>query len=157
MGNNLRHIFCALTLFWPGLVAAQTGDAATPTKGSVILLPNDRIMEGDIERVGDQYRIRRDTGETWLTADKVRRLCESREGAYTYLRSQANLHDADERLRLARWCQLHGLRSQALAEAQAAQRIRPRHAETVRLVRTLERALAVADNAVAPADTKQEV
>src|SRR5207248_5928269 len=68
------------------------------------------------------------------------RLCASREDAFRYLRTQANLDDADERLRLARWCLMYELRSQALAELKAADELRPDHAETRRLLMHLERA-----------------
>jgi hypothetical protein len=55
------------------------------------------------------------------------------------VRSRANLRDADERLRLARWCHLYGLREEGLAEAKAALALRPGSGEAARLVRMLER------------------
>jgi hypothetical protein len=100
------------------------------------------MLEGDIERIGDQYRIHRSTGDTWLPAAKVRQLCADLEDALAYQHRQANLNDPDERLRLARWCLLHELRAQALAEVTAALELRPNHAESLRLKRGLERSLA---------------
>src|SRR5262249_40943712 len=59
-----------------------------------------------------------------------------------YLSGRANLSDPDERMRLARWCQLHGLRKQGLAEAWAALALRPGDGEAWRLERILQRAVA---------------
>src|SRR5262249_38838940 len=84
-------------------------------------------------------RVRRSVGETWLPAAQVQCLCANLEEAYQFLRSQTNLHDPDERLRLARWCQAHGLRAQALAEINTAQELRPNHPETRRLWQNLQR------------------
>src|SRR5579871_5431153 len=128
MGTSFRTMLFALAVLGPAVARAQTDNL--PARGKVVLLPNDRVMEGDIERVGDQYRIRRPNGETWLSADVVRRLCNSLEETYAYMRTQANLKDPDERLRLAHWCMANGLRQQALDEATAAAVMRPRDADS---------------------------
>jgi hypothetical protein len=120
------------------LQAAQP--ETTEASGKVLVLDNERTLEGDIERVGPQYRIRRPVGELWVRAEQALRLCQTREEAYAFLRARANLLDPDEHLRLARWCHLHGLRRQALEEATAAVEVRPSHAESRRLLSTLQRA-----------------
>jgi hypothetical protein len=112
----------------------------SPQKGKVLLLRNEHLMEGDIERVGDRYRVGRRVGETWVPADRVLWLAASMPDAYAFLRSRANLKDADERLRLANWCRLNGLREQAVSELEAAAQLRPDHAETQRLLQYLRRA-----------------
>jgi hypothetical protein len=117
----------------------RAGENPPKTTGRVLVLDNERTMEGDVERVGDQYRIRRSVGETRVPAARVLHLCHSREEAYEFLRGRANLQDADERLRLANWCQVNQLRDEALAEVRAATDLRPHHAETRRLLRSLER------------------
>src|SRR5262249_9214850 len=78
-------------------------------------------------------------GETIWPAAKVVRLCADLPEAYAYLRSQANLDDPDERLRLAQWCHLRGLREQALKDVQAAAELRPGNAKTQRLLEHLQR------------------
>jgi hypothetical protein len=113
----------------------------------VLVLANERTMQGEIERDGDQYRVRRSVGETGVPADSVICLCDTLEEAYAFLRTRANLQDADERMRLARWCQLHGLRNQALAEVRVAVDLRPSSKACQRLLQSLERASAVADAA----------
>jgi hypothetical protein len=125
-----------------GIRAAQP--EAARTTGKILVLDNERTLEGDIERVGEQYRVRRPVGELWIRGEHTLRLCETREEAYAFLRSRANLLDPDERIRLARWCHLQGLQGQAMEEATAAVEIRPNHAESRRLLRSLQRAAAIA-------------
>src|SRR5437879_227562 len=81
-------------------LAAQDA-TAPPTTGKVLLLTSERLLEGDIERIGDRYRIRRGLSEVWIPADKGLRLCVDVQEAYALMKSRANLADADERLRLA--------------------------------------------------------
>lgn len=126
-----------------------------PTRGRVLILENDRTLEGDIARYGDQYSIRRTIGETWMPADKVVALCESYEDAYRMLRGRANLADPDERVRLARWCQRHELREQALAEAAEAVRLKPDHPEARRLLNHLQRPVLPASEPAAPAEVRE--
>jgi hypothetical protein len=152
MRTTIRLLVCAVMLIVPALTLSQTIEpAGPPVKGCVLLLQNERIFEGEIEKVGDNYCIRRSGGgETWLPCDKALRLCASREDAYRYLRTQANLDDADERLRLARWCLMYDLRSQALAELRAAEELRPDHAETRNLRTNVERATQIAASPKVP-------
>jgi hypothetical protein len=120
-------------------VSGEVFVRAAGTSGRLAVLDNGSVLEGDIERVGDQYRIRRTIGELWLPAEKVQCVCASFEEAYLFLRGQANLRDPDERLRLARWCKLHGLKAQALAEISAGIELRPQHAESRLLWQSLQR------------------
>ncbi len=115
----------------------QAEKPPAPTVGKVLILENDRILEGDIEHVADQYRVKRSTGETWVTAGRVLSLCASYDDAYLFVRGRANLSDPDERLRLAQWCRQCGLRERALEEVKAAVVLRPEHAETRRLLNGL--------------------
>ncbi len=128
-----------LVLVGLGLVAwvvvAWAAEPPVPrTTGKVLLLESERALEGDIERHGDQYCIRRGSGELWVPADKGLCLCAGWDEAFARLAARANLADADERLRLARWCQAHGLRGRALAEVKAALEIRPGSAEAKKLL-----------------------
>jgi hypothetical protein len=137
MRTIIRLLACAAALIAPAEALSQAPETPLP-KGRVLLLRNERIFEGEIEKVGEQYRIRRSAGETWLPADKVLRVCESREEAFEYLRKQANLDDPDERLRLARWCLQCELPRHALAECRAAAAMRPSDTEARRLLSHLE-------------------
>jgi len=116
---------------------AKAGANAT---GKVLILDNERTLEGDIERIGEQYRIRRTVGETWVPDNRVLQLCADAEAGYQFLRGRANRNDPDEHLRLAQWCREHGLRDLALVEVKAAVDLRPNHAETRRLLAHLQQA-----------------
>lgn len=153
MTTSYRLILCvAATAAATGVVAR----AAEP--GHVLVLLNERTVEGDIERVGDQYRVRHVVGETWVPGDKVLSLCADMQGAYLVLRGRANLNDPDECLRLARWCHTHGLSAPALENVKAAIQLDPNHAEARRLLAGLQRAAAaVSTPAPSPATAGESV
>lgn len=144
MTTLIRLAVCALVFALPAWLVLQAADLpAPPPKGRVLLLNSERILEGDIEKAGEQYRVHRATGgETLVPGDNVLRLCASREEAYEYLRERANLADPDEHLRLARWCQTYELRPQALVEVKAAATLRPEDTRIRGLLASLERAAA---------------
>jgi hypothetical protein len=125
------------------------------TKGTVLILHNERAISGDIERVGDGYLVRRE-GELWLPASKVKCLCASWDEALALLRSQANLDDADERLRLARWCEQNGLFTQAVDEAKYALEMRPKQSGLKQYVQYLEHAAEMSTRPPAPVVAKKE-
>lgn len=155
MTTKMRMVLCVLAIAAPAWVASGAGQpAAGRTAGNVLVLDNERTLEGDIERVGEQYRVRRPVGELWIRVENTLRLCETQEEAYTFLHARANLRDPDEHLRLARWCHQHGLHRQALEEAAAAVELRPGHAESRRLLRNLQRATTV--NPAAPSTKPAE-
>jgi hypothetical protein len=164
-----------------GLLALRAADSSEPpTTGHVLILENGRTLQGDIQRQGSQYCIRRSLGETatggtsiptdhqarlgssgvaetWIPADKVTRLCASLEEAYDYLRRQANLSDPDERMRLARWCEQHEMHDQALVEVTAAVELRPHNAEYRRLLQSLQRAAADRTTSKTAADPRSSI
>jgi hypothetical protein len=138
MTTKIRYSLCILAVAATVGVRFLVAQPPLPaTTGHVLLLDNERVVEGDIERVGDRYRVRRSSGETMFPADGVLRLCASLEDALDYLRSRTALNDPDERLRLARWCHLHGLHAQAVEEVKAAAEQRPDE-ESRRLLRHLQ-------------------
>jgi hypothetical protein len=142
MRTNNAWILCLLGLAALAGLAGFSLRAAEPAAtGTLLLLDNERTIEGDVERDGAYYRVRRASGETQVPAGKVLALCASREDGYRFLKARANLSDPDERLRLARWCHLHQLREQALAEVQAAVQLRPGDAESRRLLTYLQKPL----------------
>jgi hypothetical protein len=119
-------------------------NAAPPaTAGKVLLLDNQRVLEGDVERDGDQYRVRRDGGETLVPANRVLAVCPDLGAAYRLLRDQTDPGDAEGRLKLARWCDSNNLRGPAAVEAKAAAELRPGHAVTQATYRQLQRKAAV--------------
>jgi hypothetical protein len=141
---------CAFAALLFTLVAGHAQDTVARTSGAVLILSNDRALEGEITKIGDQYRLRRGSAETLVPAERVKRLCRDWDDALVFLRAQANLGDPDERLRLARWCQYHGLREPALSEVRAAFEMRPDHVESKRLLQVLERSIPLASAPKAP-------
>ena len=125
-----------------GAVVIRSARASDPVTGRVLVLQTERTITGDVERVGDRYRIKRLVGETWIPAGDVLKLCATLEEAYQFLKRRANGNDADERLRLADWCRQHGLREAALDEAKAAAQLRPNDQRIRRLVAHLLEAKA---------------
>jgi len=124
--------------------AASWAEPPPPrSQGTVLVLDNGRTLEGDIEFHGTQFRIRRSAGEVWVPAEPGMRLCADWKEAFAFMAAQANQLDPDERVRLARWCQLHGMREQALAEASAAVQMQPNHREARQMRDALERDLAM--------------
>jgi len=145
MLTKVRVALCALAVVVPAWMLLRAADGHAPrTTGRVLVLENERILEGDITRDGDEYRVRRSIGETCVPGETVLCLCADMEEAYRYLHARANLRDPDERLRLAHWCQLHGLRAQALAEVTAAVELRPGNAESRRMLHLLKNSSAAA-------------
>ena len=103
----------------------------------VLVLVNDATLVGKIHKDGDKYVVVRTAGETRIPASQVIRLCRSRAEAYRVLRQRANLRDADEHYRLAKWCWRHGLTELARNEAEEAIALRPRHAPARSLLRSI--------------------
>jgi hypothetical protein len=142
MNTKTRTLICILAAVpaWTGLRAADPPEA--PKTGHILLLANERTLEGDIERVGDQFRIKRSLGETWVPAQTTLSLCTDLNDAYSFLRRRTNLDDPDERLHLATWCHNHGLREEALTEVKAAVELAPNYKEAKRLLNCLQQAPA---------------
>jgi hypothetical protein len=160
MKTLYRSALCALALAAPGWTSHVAAEPpAASAKGHILVLDNDKVYEGDIERVGDRYRIRRalKEGESWVPCSQALRLCDSMADAFAYLRSRANLNDPDERLRLAQWCHLHEMPAQAVLEVKAAYDLRPDHEETKRLFSRLQQTAglpAPAPQSAPPAHTE---
>ncbi|MCI0464964.1 MAG: hypothetical protein L0Z62_49210 [Gemmataceae bacterium] len=133
-----------------GLALSAQERPAPRTTGRVLLLRNHRALEGDIERVGGVYLIRRAAAEVTVQGDEALWLCADWDEAYGLMCRQANLRDPDERVRLARWCDSNGLYARALAEVEAALRLRADHPTARRLLPQLQRT-ANARSAPSPA------
>lgn len=114
---------------------------------SVLVLANEGVLVGRVDRVPAGYRLRSERGESIFPTEKVLRVCGSRREAYFYLQGRANLRDPHERLRLARWCSNQGLLLEAKLEAEAAVALKAGHPEANALLRQLQRQLDEAGKA----------
>ena len=110
----------------PNLMPAPQGRLAPMPERGVVLLRNGQAVEGRITRAGDIYYVVLPEGEIRLKAADVELCCRNLEEGY--LRKRTALADtADEHLRLAQWCQRHGLSQAAAMELDDARRLDPRH------------------------------
>ncbi|HKB01508.1 MAG TPA: hypothetical protein VKD90_04770 [Gemmataceae bacterium] len=132
MNPTLRALACAL-------VGAAVAAAESPAPSRVVVLDNENLLEGEVVRVEGGYQIRRPTGgDITLPARRVLAVVADRKAAFAVVAERANRRDADERLRLARWCSANGLPDEALAEAKTAARMRPGFRAAEQYVATLE-------------------
>lgn len=122
------------------LIPAQaTVQVAQPIRsGKVLLLENERTIEGEVDKFADFYRVRRSVGETQIPTHQVLALCSDQREAYDFLRKRTNLQDPDERFKLAQWAQVRGLLAEAHIEIQAALALRPNHDPSKRLKQVIE-------------------
>jgi hypothetical protein len=127
----------AMVLVPPATVLLAQAPPA-PVVGHVLMLDNENVLEGEITREGDRYIIKRSVGEIKVPVTKALVVCASMDEAFKILGSRANLRDPDERLRLARWCQAHGMHDRAIDETKAALELRPSHADAKRLLTMLQ-------------------
>jgi len=110
--------------------------------GKILLLKTGLAMEGDkIEHIGSQMCIRRGVSEVWIADDKAVRLCPDWTDAYVFMQSHIKVDNANDRVKLARWCHVHRLNTEALAEAKLALELEPGHADAKQIVSMLERAM----------------
>jgi hypothetical protein len=147
MNAILRALACAL-------VGAALAAAESPAPIRVVVLDNENLLEGEVTKVEGGYQIRRPAGgDVTLPARRVRAVVADRKAAFAVVAERANRRDADERLRLARWCAANGLPDEALAEARTAARMRPGFQAAEQYVATLELMPKTAppDPAVVPA------
>lgn len=136
--RNMIRSFSALVVV---VLVAMIVKAESPplTSGKVLILDNQQILEGEIEQVGNRFRIRRAGGETWLPAKPGYTLMADRDAAYRLMQSKIDLNDAKDRLQLSRWCYSNGFKAQAVFEAEAASRLLPNDASVRRYCEDLKR------------------
>jgi hypothetical protein len=151
MQTLLRALVALAGLAVPLLLSPRAPADPPTAAGRVLVLDNEHLLAGEVERQGDQYCIRAAASELLLPAAKVLKVCASRDEAFAYVSSRANLRDPDERLRLARWCHENGMYAHAVQEATAALDLRPGDTEARLLLETLKRATAAGATAPGPA------
>jgi len=150
MNAIFRTLACAVL----GAGVATAGPPAA--KNRVVVLDNENLIEGEVARVDDRYEIHRPIGgDLTLPAKRVLAVVADRKAAFAVVAERANRRDADERLRLAKWCANNGLMEEALSEAQTAARMRNGFAAAEQMIRSLHSLAQVKsgipDPAVVPA------
>ncbi len=122
--------------------AAQEDRAPASREPQVLVLANEATLVGQFKRseTGD-YILDSQQGSSVFKAKDVLRLCPTRRDAYHYLKTRANLRDADERFRLARWCWTQQLIEETIEELEATLGYRPQHREAQGMLRLAKLAL----------------
>jgi hypothetical protein len=132
MNAALRTLACFL-------IGAAFAVANPPTGTRIVVLDNENLVEGEVAKTAGGYQIRRPAGgDMTLPENRVLAVVASRKEAYAVVLERANRRDADEHLRLARWCSANDLPEEALAEARIAAQMRPGFTAAERYALALE-------------------
>jgi hypothetical protein len=147
----------SLAVLLVGAAAATAG----PPASRIVVLDNENLVDGQVSKMADGYVIHRPVGgDIELPAKHVLAVVSDRKEAFAVVLDRANRRDADEHLRLARWCATNGLPAEAIAEAKTAARMRPNFAAAERYAEFLEKTAKpapAADPAVVPAKAEEPV
>ena len=124
----------------PILITVGLAAAEPALKSQVLVLVGGGVMEGDIERLGDRYRIRRGDSETSIPAEQVLFVAEDLRAVYRVLEERAPPDNSEEHLKLARWCFTNHLRDEAIAQATIAVQLAPTSTHAQVFLRQLQHA-----------------
>src|SRR5262245_40309180 len=150
MNAIIRALACVL-------VGAGIAAAEPPAKSRVVVLDNENLLEGEVTQTDAGYEIKRPVGgDVTLPARRVLAVVADRKAAFAVVAERANRRDADERLRLAKWCLSYSLLDEALAETQAAVRMRDRFTAAEQMLRSLESMASLKAATPDPAPTRIE-
>lgn len=135
--SNLRINVCLLLLglFCGGIANAQE-------LGSILLLKNERVLEGTIYRLGDFYQVRMGSeSKVSIPSDQVAFVGKTKLEAYDFLRSQVETWTPGEHFQLTRWCLLNDLLDQATAHYQHVSKTHGHYVRVKQLGKELEQKL----------------
>ena len=152
MNAIIRLSLCAasLTVWVAQIAAAEPPPAAT--SGKVLLIDFNRIVEGDIARVGDRIRIRQGAGVVTIPATPTMLLLGSKNEAYQLLKSRAKADDPLDLVKLTRWCLANNMKPEAVENAEAALALQPMDRSLIRFRDSVKLQVTAAPPApVAPA------
>ncbi|WP_020473255.1 hypothetical protein [Zavarzinella formosa] len=132
------------------LVAPLAAREEPPMK--IVVLDNENLLTGEVSRVEEGWQIRQPVGgEVVLPPKRILAIVADRPAAFQVIAKRANLRDADERLRLAKWCFLQGLPEEALHQAKTAVTMRPGFTAAEQFLATLQVAKPPVPSPIVPA------
>ena len=126
-----------------GPCAAADGSAAAPPQeggNSILLLLNGELIQGQVTRLEQQYRVILPTGRIFVPIASVEAVCDTPQDAYELRRSRIVQGQAQDHAELAQWCQRHGLESMAEQELRIARQLEPNNPMVGLIQRRLEAA-----------------
>lgn len=146
----MKRLICRLSIFvllallnpWSRLNSAEPARGDLVDKG-MLVLRNGNVVQGEIWRTADHYRVRMVGGELQVRENQVEMFCHSFDEAYERRRANRVGSTADSHLEIARWCLRHGLLDYASRELLEARGIDPHHRKLAMLERQLQQALTL--------------
>jgi hypothetical protein len=140
--NSSQVFFLVLTLIChtskPSRPDQISPSETTSNRGHVLLFAHGELIEGEIEQLGDRFRVRHKSGEMVLPASPTTLLLPDKTAAYEVMRQRINLNDVRQRLALSRWCLRNGLKAEAIKETEAALQLAPQDNSIMRFKEFLE-------------------
>jgi hypothetical protein len=111
-------------------------------EGKFVVLNNDKLIEGDVTLSGDKVIVRYGALDRPFPKSQVQFVGASKDEVYKFMLAKVAANDPTERLRVARWCMLSGMREQALTEAYEVKKLQPVNKAAADMIRSLEASLA---------------
>src|SRR4051812_30767980 len=106
---------------------------AAPTL-SVVLLSDDRVLQGFLSEDDKGYVLKQRGGLLPLRKSQVQQVFRSVAEVYQYKRDQLPDRDPDERMKLAQWCLTNRLTAEAKEQLQAVLALSPKNPQALRMV-----------------------
>jgi hypothetical protein len=125
----LRTFACVLLLIAGDTASGQTTDS-TQKDSAFVLLTNDRVLVGNVERRGSQYFISREDGdEIYLPAMRVRKIGKSLDDLYHFQLADAQERGMGRWIEVGHWALEQGLITQAENQVRLVMERYPDHPE----------------------------
>lgn len=113
-------------------------EAKDLSRARYLLLSNNNVFEGRIEKTPQGYMIKRNGGKIYFDTNRVLMVADSLEEIYHYKSKRFPAHDAGEHLKLSQWCISNGLLELAEVEAKEVLKLDPSNADAARRVRYVQ-------------------
>ncbi len=135
---------------WPNRANAgegrdSSGAAAreAPSLERHLLLTDGRLIKGIVTDEGAIYRVAQPVGTMQFPKRTVEGVFDTLRDAYAYRVQQLPERDADERLKLARWCLNLGLRNEAREQLTAVTAVNTHHSQARAMLFSMEQSAAL--------------
>lgn len=138
----MKYIIALAALLATGAAIGQTPQ--------VVVLQNGNVLEGEVDHLGQFYRVATGTSEIRLPARNVERIVATLQDAYLAKRSEVREGSISDHLALASWCIRQELWGQTDIELDAARKIDADNPNIAFIARRLDVASRAALRAAQP-------
>jgi hypothetical protein len=125
----VRTAIYGAVVFWVGIFCPASSRqpvwASEADLPRLLVLRNGSILQGEITRQGNYYRVAMPRSEFQVPVGQVDICCRSLEEAYQKRRAAGTGSSADSHRQLAAWCLRHNMLDYATIEVRAARAIDP--------------------------------